>query len=535
MRLIVVLSGAVGSGKSTVAEAVMSAVPVVRLSTRQMIIDRKHVPSSRAALQVAGDELDRETDFSWVAEDLSRLSTASSAVLIVDAIRRPEQIDRLRERFGEIIRHVHVVASDDELQRRHQQRQHDVAEPLDYEAVRASLTEQGVGGLAATADVIIDVTRLDRHAVAAAVLAGTALLKREVGQRLVDVLVGGQYGSEGKGNITSMIAPDYQVLVRVGGPNAGHIVYEPYFKFAQLPSGTLHNLTARLIIGPAATISLEVLAREMRGLRKLGADITPERLSIDPQAIIIEQSDRDWEEGALACIGSTKQGVGSATARKILGRGEGGHSGDAVRLARDIEELRPFIRPAYVELEQAYAAGERILLEGTQGTDISLHHGMWPHVTSRETTASGCLSDAGIAPGRVRDVFMVTRTYPIRVGGTSGYMGVEIDAHEIARRSGLEVSEVQKTETGTISLNARRIGEFDLGQVARAAALNGATVIAMTFADYLGSDNRSAQGFDDLTPNAKRRVREIEEATGIKVGLISVGPGPSNIIDRRDV
>lgn len=533
MRFVFVLSGAVGSGKSTVAAAVMAAVPATRFSTRQMIIDLKQVPSEREALQAAGDELDQETEFAWIADELLRAAPRGDEIVIIDAVRRSEQIAVLKERFGECIRHVHLVASEGELHRRHQQRQHDVLEPVDYETVRQSLTERGVTKLTCAADLIIDITRLDRQPVAAAVLAGTGLTQHQERHRLVDVLVGGQFGSEGKGNITSMIAPEYDVLVRVGGPNAGHIVYDPYFKFAQLPSGTLHSPQARLIIGPAATLSLEVLASEMRRLRELGVEIRPERLSIDPEAIIIEQSDIDWETEALGGIGSTKQGVGAATARKVLGRGASGSFGAEVRLARDIAELRPFIRQTFIELEQAYAAGQHVLLEGTQGTDLSLHHGMWPHVTSRETTASGCLADAGIAPTRVRDVIMVTRTYPIRVGGPSGYMGVEIDAAEVARRSGLEVYEVQRTETGTISGNARRIGEFDLGQVRRSAALNGATMIALTFGDYLGSDNRRAECFDDLNPAAKSRVNEVEEATGIKVGLISVGPGRSNIIDRR--
>jgi adenylosuccinate synthase len=103
------------------------------------------------------------------------------------------------------------------------------------------------------------------------------------------------------------------------------------------------------------------------------------------------------------------------------------------------------------------------MLEGTQGTDLSIHHGYYPKVTSRETTASGCLADAGIAPLRVRKVIMVTRTYPIRVGGTSGHLPNEIEADVVAQRSGLPVDEIKTTEVGTISGNPRRIGEFLLG------------------------------------------------------------------------
>jgi adenylosuccinate synthase len=534
MALVLVLSGAVGSGKSTVAEAVLSTFDAQRVSTRQMIIGRKHVASERTALQVAGDELDQETDFGWVAEDVAKVALGGPPIIIVDAVRRSEQIDRLRDRFGGELRHVHVVASEAELVRRHQVRLHDVTEPLSYDDVRRSVTEQGVHRLAEQADVLIDVTRLDKHSIVASVFAGTEY--RQVGSRdrLVDVLIGGQFGSEGKGNICSLIATEYQVLVRVGGPNAGHIVYDPFFKFAQLPSGTLHNPDARLVIGPATTLSLEVLRSELQRLQDdHGMEVTSERLSIDPQAIIIEPSDIEWESEKLEVIGSTKQGVGAATARKILGRGKDGSFGAKVRLARDVEELAPLIRHTFVELEKAFAAGERVLLEGTQGTDISLHHGMWPHVTSRDTTAAGCLADAGIAPHRVREVIMVTRSYPIRVGGDSGYMGVEISPEDLARRSGLPLEQIKRTETGTISGKPRRIAEFDLGQVRRAAELNGATCIALTFADYLGSENQDAAAFEALSAKAQGRVRQIEDATGVRVGLISVGPGRSNVIDRR--
>ena len=186
-----------------------------------------------------------------------------------------------------------------------------------------------------------------------------------------------------------------------------------------------------------------------------------------------------------------------------------------------------------MELEKAFAAGERVMLEGTQGTDLSLHHGMWPHVTPRETTASGCLADAGIAPSRVRDVIMVVRTYPIRVGGTSGDMGVEIDFDVIAARSGLDEDAIRTTEVGTVSRKPRRVAEFDLGQVRRAAALNGATNIALTFADYIAAENEGARSIDDLTRATRSFIERLEDATGAPVDLVATGPDRKAMIDRR--
>ena len=122
-------------------------------------------------------------------------------------------------------------------------------------------------------------------------------------------MVGGEYGSEGKGHISSYLAPEYDVLVRVGGPNAGHKVFEdpePYTHH-QLPSGTRCS-KARLVIGPGAVLSVPGLLKEIAECR-----VDASRLSIDPQAMIIEESDRKREARTLVqTIGSTGQGVGYA-------------------------------------------------------------------------------------------------------------------------------------------------------------------------------------------------------------------------------
>lgn len=528
MRLVVVLSGAVGSGKSTVGRAVCAETGGLVLSTRQMILERKPVDNERLSLQAAGDELDAETDFSWISDAIERLeSDGEDRVLIIDAVRRSEQVDRLRSRFPDQVRHVHIMVDDALLQQRHGNRIQAVVEPADHADVRRNATEAGIDGLSAEADIVFDPSRLDASSMAAVALAGLSMTRRVV-TPLVDVIVGGQYGSEGKGNICSYLAEGYDVLVRVGGPNAGHRVRDPDYDFVHLPSGALHNPRASLLIGAGATLSLDVLRRE---ISQLG--IGPERLSVDPQAIIIEPEDVEWEAGSLEVIGSTKKGVGAATARKILGRGEGGGFGPVVRLARDVAELSPFVRNVGALLEEAYAADKRVMLEGTQGTDLSIHHGMWPHVTSRETTSSGCMADAGVPHDRVGRVIMVVRTYPIRVGGKSGYMGRPTDAATIAERSGLDEAEIRKTEVGTVSGKPRRIAEFDLGQIRRAAAINGATEIAITFADYLSAGNRDARRYEELSEDTREFIARVEEVTGCPVTLVASGPHRENMIERR--
>jgi adenylosuccinate synthase len=181
---------------------------------------------------------------------------------------------------------------------------------------------------------------------------------------------------------------DYDILIRVGGPNAGHLVAHPRYKYVQLPSGTQSNPSTRILVGAGATIWPDQILKEIAD-----CGLTKERIVIDEQAMIIEQSDRDLESKTLGVIASTKQGVGAATARKIIGRDNEPHLGAKVRLAKDHPDLRPYIGSVSRELEDAYAAKRRIMLEGTQGTSLSLHHGSYPHVTSRETTASGCLAE----------------------------------------------------------------------------------------------------------------------------------------------
>jgi adenylosuccinate synthase len=271
--------------------------------------------------------------------------------------------------------------------------------------------------------------------------------------------------------------------------------------------------------------------------------------------MIIEDGDVTGEVGLVKDIASTGQGVGWATARRIIGRGsystvspvesrrtrkKGISIQDIkVRLAKDIKELRPFIRPTYEELEKAYSAGKKIFLEGTQGTGLSLFHGLYPHVTSRDTTVAGCLAEAGISPSLVRKVVMVCRTYPIRVGNapstgkTSGPMAQEISLKEISRRSGIPLKELEKTERTSTTNRERRIAEFDWTLIRKAASLNAPTDIALSFVDYIQSVNKDARRFDQLTEDTIRFIEEVERVTTAPVSLISTRFHSRSIIDRR--
>lgn len=554
---VVVISGQVGAGKSTLAHGLADRYRANLVSTKELLqltAQRKGetLPAERSALQTYGTKLDEETGGRWVAEAVSaRISGAGIAgqesgegpvgesdeptgLWVIDAVRIQEQIDALRNALGIDIVHVHLHSSNKVLAARYLERGEasGIKELGSYEDVAKDPTERRVADLIHDADVAIDTARSDENDVLIRAAAALGLLP-DADVRLVDVLVGAQYGSEGKGNIAFFLAREYDLLMRVGGPNAGHKVPLPtVFTHRQLPSGTQANTRARLLIGPGATIDPALLQQE---IAECGVDA--DRLSIDPQAMVIEPGDLEAEQKLVKAIASTGKGGGNAAARRILGRS--GELDIRVRLARDVHELMAYIRPARDVLDEAYRNGHRILLEGTQGTALSLYHGHYPHVTSRDTTTNGTLAEAGIGPRRLRRVILVARTFPIRVkdpdtqGGTSGYMSQEIDYEELAERCRVPLEEIQKTETSSVSKRARRIAEFDWDLLRRSVELNGATDIALTFADYIDVENQKAQRYDQLTGETIRFIEEVERVSGVPVSLITTRFDIRAVIDRR--
>jgi adenylosuccinate synthase len=530
IQRVVLISGKVSSGKSALARGLSEQFGFRIARTRDILLKRaRKTAMPRLALQRIGDGLDRTSEGKWVLDGLLQFIQAAEEdqSLVVDSVRTANQIEKVREAFGKIVTHIHVTAPPEVLERRYFDRYHD---RLDHEPsfskVQSNRTERTIESLAAIADVVIDTNRCTEADVL--VRAACHLRLLDTGrQPLVDVLVGGQYGSEGKGQIAAFLAPEYDLLIRVGGPNAGHKVFErpqPYTHH-HLPSGTRRNVGAKLLLGAGAVLNVESLLREIADCQ-----VDKDRLSIDPCAIVITPEDIENEQGLGASIGSTRQGVGFATIRRI-------RRDSTTAFAKDTPALKPYIRDSCAVLEQAYVDRLRIMLEGTQGTGLSLYHGHYPYVTSRDTTVSGCLAEAGIAPRRVRRTIMVCRTYPIRVesppGGTSGPMSQEISFEEVSKRSGIDLERLLKIERTSTTNRARRVGEFDWVLLRRAALLNGPTDIALTFADYLAKVNESAMRFDQLDPATVNFVSEVERVSGASVSLLATGFGHRSVIDRR--
>jgi len=356
-------------------------------------------------------------------------------------------------------------------------------------------------------------------------VAARLRLFTEPDQKLVDVLIGGQFGSEGKGHIAAALARDYDLVIRVGGPNAGHTVSSESgrYTYHQLPSGA-KDFKAKILLGPGMTIYKADLLKEIED-----CGLTPDRLCIDPQAMLISEKDREAETTMRDEIASTGSGSGAASARRIMGR-----TADPPTLAGDDADLQKYAAPrrafagnAVLELDRQYKEGGRILLEGTQGSGLSIFHGRYPHVTSRDTNVAGCLAEAGVSPSRVRRVIMVVRTMPIRVGDpdggehTSGFMKHETDFETIARGAGLDSKKVTAAEKTSTTKRNRRVGWFDWEQLRRACVLNTPTDIALTFTDYISADNQRARRFEQLTEDTIKFIEEIEHVAQAPVSVIS--------------
>lgn len=541
-KIILLLSGEIASGKSTLSNGLIDKFDFHALKTRELL---KEIASSqlkgdvpdRSYLQKLGEKLDIDEKGRWVLEGFNKKFGEQFNEInnyVIDSVRILDQIEHFRRAYGPRVFHIHLTASSDRLKERYIKRAENKeinGGQIDdnYKSAKQDPTEKNVPTLASQADLVIDTEVSTIKGVLVRVLSFLKLLAPCENQ-LVDVLVGGQFGSEGKGQVAGHIAPEYDCLVRIGGPNAGHSVYEEPTKhvFHLIPSGTWRNQTAKIVLGPGMVVNEQNLLTE---INKYNLHDESNRLIIDENVTVIDQSDIDIEKELQEHIGSTAQGVGLATANNIIERIKGIDK----HKAKNFPSLRPFLGIAHDVYEEMYRNNKKILLEGTQGSGLSLYHGFFPFVTSRDTTVMGCLSEAGISHKRVRKTIMVARTYPIRVAGNSGpFLSDEINMDIIAERSGKNADELREKEKTTTTKRDRRISEFCWELYRKACELNSPTDIALTFADYIDVENEKAHRFEQLTIETREFIEELERCAGAKVSLICKGFDYRAIIDRRN-
>lgn len=224
-KLVVLLSGSVSSGKSTLADSLVVEFGFNLVKTWELLKERAPETNlERTALQELGEKLDHETGGAWVADLLVRKASVlnDDALIVVDAVRIEGQIEAVRKAFGARVKHVHLHADVEELERRYKHRKRgDIKELASYSEVLKNKTESEVPKLAETADVLIKTDRCTKEDVLVRAASHLNLYGRGC-ERVVDVLVGGAYGSEGKGQVVAYLSREYDLLIRVGGPNAGH-------------------------------------------------------------------------------------------------------------------------------------------------------------------------------------------------------------------------------------------------------------------------------------------------------------------------
>jgi adenylosuccinate synthase len=327
------------------------------------------------------------------------------------------------------------------------------------------------------------------------------------------VIAGGFWGDEGKGKIISYLALKDKIdfCVRTGSVNAAHTIWYDGKRYAlhMVPGGFV-NSKCRLLIGPGANIQVEQFLKEVEETN------VKHRIGVDNQASIIEEkhSTQDKTNLHLKGLGTTGWGVGPAVEERVR---------RTAKLAREIPELKLYLADVATEINSALSEQKKVLLEGTQGLMLSVFHGTYPYVTSRDTSAAAICSEAGVGPTRVDDVLLVLKSFMTRVG--TGSLPGEISKEEALKRGWFE------TAAGTG--RDRRAAPFEFGLAKRSVMIDGATQIALTKLDCVYTSCKGARSYAEVPEDAKQFVKKIEKETGVKVALIGTGPDALDIVDRR--
>lgn len=328
---------------------------------------------------------------------------------------------------------------------------------------------------------------------------------------MLQVIVDGFFGDTGKGKIAAYLAlaDRPSLCVRTGAPNAGHtvVIGGETHVLRTLPTCFVSRDT-KLAVAPGALIKIDVFLSEVA---RYGAG----RSYVDLHTGVIEDRHVEEErrnEFLMKVVGSTGQGVGAAMVERVL---------RVLKLAKDVEELRPYLADVPLMIKEHRDAG--VVIEGTQGTFLSLYHGTYPYVTSRDVTASGVLSEAGVGPKAVDEVILVFKAFVTRVGG--GPLPGEVTVEEAERRGWVE--------RGAVTGRPRRAAPFNLDLAKRAVLLNTPTQIAVTKVDVLFKEAAGKTRWGDLPLEARRWIEHIEAELKVPVTLIGTGPEPAHMVDLR--
>lgn len=410
---------------------------------------------------------------------------------------------------------------------------------------------------------------------------------------MIDVILGGQWGDEGKGKLADALAQKYDMVARFnGGNNAGHTVVVDGKKYAfhLLPCGIVHDHTVNLI-GNGVVLNMEALFQEVESFETSGKSCAG-RLFISDRAQLLFRfhqkldaaQEREREGGAL---GTTGKGIGPCYASKAarhgvrvgelvgevgdLERFEAAYKSACVLHGVDVDEeelsffrrnhnrIRAMIVDAVSFLHEGLASGKRILAEGANAVMLDIDHGTYPYVTSSNTVAGGVCTGLGVPPRAIDAVLGVVKAYTTRVGAGPFPTELTDDVGKEIQRVGAEF--------GTTTGRPRRCGWFDAVVVRYGNMLNGYTGLNLTKLDVLSGldeikvatayegmesfpsrldvlervrvvyttlpgwkcDISAVRKIEDLPPAALNYVRFIEKEVGVPVVCVGVGPGREEV------
>lgn len=413
------------------------------------------------------------------------------------------------------------------------------------------------------------------------------------------IVIGAQWGDEGKGKMTDYLAEEADVVVRFqGGNNAGHtvVVGDKEYKLRLIPSGILYDDKTN-VIGNGVVVDPKALFEEIEYLEGVGVKITPEKLIISDRAHLImpyhKVLDKLKEKArGKNDIGTTGRGIGpcytdkfercgirvcdlmhenvfkekleqnieakNAYITKVLG-GEPLNYEEILKEYLELaKKLRPFVADTSVKVYDSILEDKTVLFEGAQGMLLDIDYGTYPYVTSSNTTAGGVASGSGIGPRMITNAVGIAKAYTTRVG--KGPFPTELDNEvgEWIREKGHEYG----VNTG----RSRRCGWLDLVILKTSVRVSGLTSLAVTKIDTLAGLDKikvcvgykfngeiidyfpasledlalcepvyeefdgwddsvaEARSYDELPENAKKYIERIEEFTGTRVSIVSVGP-----------
>ena len=385
------------------------------------------------------------------------------------------------------------------------------------------------------------------------------------------ILVGAQWGDEGKGKIIDVLTERADVVVRfAGGNNAGHTVWIGKQKYVLhlVPSGILRK-NKLCVIGNGVVVDPIGLVEEIEGLKKIGVKVGPENFVLSETAHVVFPYHRELDAQREVLkgknkIGTTKRGIGPAYGDKAA-RGAKPLSFQKVFAEYNAagKFLKPFVQNTVVLLHNAMRDKANVLFEGAQGTFLDIDHGTYPFVTSSNTTAGGACTGSGVPPNRMDRVVGVMKAYTTRVGeGPLPTENAEISdlLHGMGR------------EFGATTGRARRCGWFDSVATRHATMVNGIDDLAITNLDgldtvetikvcvayrhgktqydYMPNDaqilaecepvyvefegwrtpTNKAKSFKQLPAKAREYLKAIAELSDAKLFIASVGPGRDQTI-----